>query len=229
MYASGGTRMLVNSPDQQQSQDQITRFTDPYMTGLGNVVRARIGWIRPENSTFSNLIAKTTGPNIWPLVDRLAKSFESTILTDLGQVKAKPNVLIDAELLQRYTSEFARWDSLRDPYWRGTPARADFQTLRHTTGPLVVRPSTLAINYLCQIPKRKPVADLLISVLVADLVFLQALWLLFTLGIGYWLKSRDERSEYCLGCAGRLDQTLENGESMRYERLQPNVKVSDVE
>jgi hypothetical protein len=229
MYASSGTRMLVNSPNQQQSHDQITRFADPHMTGLSNVVKARIGWIRPEHSTFSNLIANTTGPNIWPLVDRLAKSFESTILTDLGQVDAKLNVLVDAELLQQYTYEFAEWDSHRDRRWRGTPARKDFQTLRHKTGPLVVRRSTLAINYLGQIPKRKPLADLLISVLVADLVFLQALWLLFTLGMGYWLKSRDERSEYCLGCAVRLNQTLENGESMRYERLQPDVNVSDVE
>jgi hypothetical protein len=66
IYSNTGTRM------------------DPSQQGLNGLIY-RIGWIRSEDSSFSNLIAKTTGPNnISSVVDRLAKSFESIVLTDLG-------------------------------------------------------------------------------------------------------------------------------------------------
>lgn len=224
LYPNSGTRMNPSSTDPYETHDQITQFSDPFTSGL-NAIIVRIGWIRPENSTLSNLIAKTTGPNIWPIVDMLAKSFESTILTDLGQVNAKPNVLVDPELLQQYTSKFATWAGIGDDIWHGVPAIDNYESLRHTTGPLAVNPSTLAINYLCQIPKRKPLADLIISVLVANLVFLQALWLIFTFGMGYWLKRKDERSEYCIGCVGRMGHVQEASEPARYQKVNTHVEI----
>jgi len=215
IYANSGTRM---NPGSKEPHDGITQFSDPFTTGFRGLI-ARTGWIRAENSTLPNLIAKTTGPNIWPIVDRLAKSFESTILTDLGQVNVQPNVLVNPQLLQAYSSDFAAWTRARDYNWHGIPATTDYQSLQHTTGPLVVNPSTLAINYLCQIPRRKPAGDLIISVLVADLVFLQALWLTFTLCMGYWMKWKDDESDHCLGCLQRMGQVQGTSEQARYEKL----------
>src|ERR1700753_3785313 len=53
----------------------------------------KIGWIREAQSSLPLLVSATSGPNIWPSVDRLAKSFQSTILTRLGQITSQPNIL----------------------------------------------------------------------------------------------------------------------------------------
>lgn len=225
------SRMNAKAKANEKTHDQITQFSDPGLSGIDSLV-SRVGWIREENSTLSNLIAKTTGTNIWPIVDKLAKSFESTILTDLGQINARPNVLVDPKLLQNYTSVFEAWFDVRGDVnnrWHGIPATANYEKLRRSTGPIGVNPSTLAISYLCQIPKRKPPGDLFISVLVADLVFLQALWLVFTFGMGYWMKRKDETTDYCLGCAGRLGQLHEANEQARYKKLKAHVEDTSMQ
>ena len=55
--------------------------------------------------------------------------------------------------------------------------------------------------------------------LVADLVFLQALWLIFTLCMGYWMKWKDDESDHCLGCLQRMGQVQGTSEQARYEKL----------
>lgn len=217
IYTNFETRMNLSAKP-HDTHDGITRFSDPVISGL-NSLAFRTGWIREENSTFSKLIAHTPGPNIWPIVDRLAKAFESTILTDLGQVDAGPNVLVDAKLLQKYTTDFPAWYNASNPMWVGIPATADYEALKKTTGPLVVNPSTLAITYLCQIPKRKPAGDLITSVLVADLVFLQALWLVFTFVLGYLVQREDAAAGYCVGCATRIGNEEIGGGKVEYKRV----------
>jgi hypothetical protein len=138
-------------------------------------------------------------------VDRLAKSFESTILTDLGQNEARPNVVTDAVTLQEYTADFVPWIEAHPKNWHGIPAMADYQTLSNTTGPLGVNPSTLAISYLCQVPKRKPLVELIVAVFVADLVFLQALWMVFTFIMEYVVKRKDKTMSYCSGCTSGIE------------------------
>lgn len=150
----------------------------------------------------------------------MAKSLESTILTDLGQQSAQPNILSDAELLQHFTANFSQmteWAALnREPllnlnitgktinseYLVG-PAIQDYNTLKDTTGPLGVRPSTFALNYLCSVPQRKSTGSLLISLTVADLVFLQTVWLLFTFAICFIMRRRDPTTDHCEGCLER--------------------------
>ena len=137
-----GTNINLNATD---PRDGITSLSDPGSKGLDGLV-SRVGWIRLENSSLEHLITSTTGPNIWIPADRLAKSFESTILTDLGQITTRPNVLIDERLLQNFTSDFSdifqKWDEVG-------PAQADYNSLKASTGPLQVNPSVLATNYLC--------------------------------------------------------------------------------
>jgi hypothetical protein len=82
----------------------------------------------------------------------------------------------------------------------------------------------LAIGYLCQIPKRKPTGNLILSVLVTDLVFLQVLWLFFTFYISQYMKRKDDSSDTCAGYAAHLGYVEQDnsGDQMCYERLVPD-------
>ena len=52
------------------------------------------------------------------------------------------------------------------------PARDSYEALKDQTGPLQ---AVVFTKYLCQVPRRKSTGTLLLSILVADLVFMQAL------------------------------------------------------
>ena len=81
------------------------------------------------------------------------------------------------------------------------PAIQDYNTLEGTTGPLEVHTSTFAMEYLCSSsPQRKSIGDLLISLTVADLVFIQAAWVCFTMLVLYYLRKQDSTADYCEGC-----------------------------
>jgi len=133
------------------------------------------------------LVNRDIGPSIWIEADNLAKVLESTILTDLGQQHTHPNILADADLIQHFSSNFSQitdyaqlnWWPLLDLNHTGKtlddeflvgPAIQDYNTLKDTTGPLGVKPSVFAMNYLCSVPQRKSTQSLLISLTVADLV-----------------------------------------------------------
>jgi hypothetical protein len=127
-----------------------------------------------------------TYPQYYHAADLWAKAFQSTILTDPGQTQYQPNMLSNATLLQYFTSNFS--DIVNDVivFAKGYYDAAslmnqiqvteDYDSLRDMTGKLEVRPSTIATRYLCQTSQRKPTGNLILSVLVADLVLLQALW-----------------------------------------------------
>lgn len=139
---------------------------------------------------MGGLVDQGINPPIWIEADNLAKALESTILTDLGQQDAHPNILADADLIQHFSSNFSMitdvaqvgwWPTLDlnktgktldDEYLVG-PAIQDYNTLKDTTGPLGVRPSVFAMNYLCSVPQRKSTQSLLISLTIADLVSLR--------------------------------------------------------
>jgi hypothetical protein len=57
---------------------------------------------------------------------------------------------------------------------------------------------------ICQVPQLKSAASLIISILVADLVFLHALWKILNLGVSLWLERKQPEANYCLGCEMRL-------------------------
>ncbi|KAL9623441.1 MAG: hypothetical protein Q9160_002334 [Pyrenula sp. 1 TL-2023] len=150
-------------------------------------------------------ILSSQGPNqdIWPLADALAKSFLSTILVDLGQVSSPfPNLLINATALQHFTAPFPTiLENLANA--RPGPAQEDFNTLKSTTGPLQVTPSVIFSKYICQVPRKKSAINIIIAVLIADLVFLQALWKMLTWGTeALFLGKRKDGSHAnrCDGC-----------------------------
>ena len=56
------------------------------------------------NSTSISALASTdVSPNVWIAADSLAKSFYSTVMTDLGQTNTQSNILLNATALQYFT------------------------------------------------------------------------------------------------------------------------------
>lgn len=133
------------------------------------------------------LVKQSAHPNIWIYADRLAKSAYSTILVDLGQVNASPNILTNATALQLFTADFGNLKIGKNiANTQPGPATGDYATLRSQTGPLNLTASTINAKYWCQVPQRKSTGNLLVSILLADLVFLQSLWQLFKVGVEYF-------------------------------------------
>ena len=131
--------------------------------------------------------------DIWMPADSLTKAFYSTVLTDLGQTDSRPNVLVDADLLPYYTRNFTNITKdrlsmhIKPESKLGIRGFSAFYNIEDVLGAL---PSVFSTSYLCSAPKRKSFGSLTISILVADLVFLQALWRIYTLGVGAYLSRR---------------------------------------
>ena len=69
-------------------------------------------------------------------------------------------------------------------------------------------PSTISAEYLCQVPVRKPWGSLLVSVLVADIVFLQVLWTVLKWVVTLMVERGQEDANYCLGCAQKTQHDM---------------------
>jgi hypothetical protein len=140
----------------------------------------------------------------------------SAMVTDLGQtqVAMKSNIVTDETALKYFSANFSRWDGIYN--WALSGKRMKFESFEERqngtdpTGPLRVTPSIITTKYLCQVPKRKPIGNIFISVLLADLVLLQAAWQLYTFGVGQFLQRTHEISNYCEGCYGEIQK--ENGD-----------------
>jgi hypothetical protein len=122
----------------------------------------------------------------------LAKSFYSAISADLGS--NKPNILTDEAALQKYTSNYSTIDF---NLVSAGPAYDSYDALKPVLGKPQITPSTIFTTYLCQTPERKLTTALVISVLLADLVLLRALWSIMTLVAVYFVKARDAKGENC--------------------------------
>ncbi|QIW95658.1 hypothetical protein AMS68_001176 [Peltaster fructicola] len=161
-----------------------------------------------EKFTYGNntdnpatLLAGKVIPNIWIEADTMAKAFYSTMMTDLGQVNARQNILADADLLTYFTANLGKTETSSGQPWG--PMRGQYNAKNSTIGPLEVKPSILTMDYLCQVPVLKDTGNLLISLMVADLVFVQALWFLFKHITIYFMKRQRIAQNCCEGCAQR--------------------------
>jgi len=135
-------------------------------------------------------------PDIWTDVDACGKSLYSTVLADLGQ-SSGPNLLSKPDLLSQYTQNFKPNSTANA---KAGPATSSYDELRAQTGPLAIVPSTIYQQYICQVPVRKSIGSLIITVTVANLVFLQALWKICTLGATKYANVKDKTAMYCAGC-----------------------------
>ena len=144
--------------------------------------------------TVSELASTNATPNIWLASDSLAKSFYSTILTVLGQMTIVPSSLLNATALQHFTQNFTSMQN-NTPNAQPGPARDSYEALKDQTGPLNTSTAVISTKYLCQVSRRKSTGTLLVSILVADLVFMQALWKIFTICTVAWLAHKDPRGK----------------------------------
>ncbi|KAI1209371.1 uncharacterized protein F4807DRAFT_91589 [Annulohypoxylon truncatum] len=149
----------------------------------------------PVTAEFLN--ATSEYPNIWTKADTLAKSTYSTILTDLGQTTATPNILSDATLLTYFTSNISQIEMAN---FKAGPANESFDDLNATTGPLRVTPSVISTTYLCQVPELKSAGNLILAIIVADLVLMQGVWQLYKISAEWYLTRRQPTANYCQGC-----------------------------
>lgn len=140
----------------------------------------------------------------WGAADKLAKIFESTVMTDLGQVSYQPNVLTDPSLVNWFTANYSQIDTKltaieNEAWYLPLPDHHDLNAEDEKL--LGVNPSVLALTYLCQVPQRKGFGDLFISVLIADLVLLQALWTITMFVATMLAERKDPQANFCDGCA----------------------------
>jgi len=171
------------------------------------------------------LVAQASYPNIWAQADTLAKAAYSTVLTDFGDTSNPNNILTDPGLLTYYTSNFTELVRNIANAYPG-PAVRPYGT--EGSGPLGTTPSVISMKYSCQVPQRKPAGDLFgeselipvrtrkasadntfpVTILIADLVLLQALWFLFKHGVNLFFLKRRSDAEHCAGCVA---ETRANG------------------
>lgn len=128
---------------------------------------------------------------------------------------ASSNVLLQDKALQTFSSGVA-FTSFPWVNFVPGPATGDYDALKGTTGKLGTSPSVISTKYTCQIPTRKPAGPLILSILVADLVFLQTAWSIYTFVAGLLLQEKDKPS-YCEGC---LKQMGTPAEGVPLERLE---------
>ena len=205
---TGATIASNDLAGNQAYTNVIVNDTAAWMTGKNvEQLDSTIGAV--PNISFITLAAMVNG---------LAKAVYATVLTDLGQSNFS-NALADpertihlatqaAELLTPGKPDWPNFSALvslsEGPLPSGSPPldhSAAFFAWFNTSLPAAT-PSTISAQYLCQVPVRKPWGSLLVSVLVADLVFLQVFWKVLNWAVVSGLERRHPDARYCLGCGG---------------------------
>ena len=209
---------LVYKKGQTVNSDCMTEFTQPNASSpiqdisdlnffnidyrfISNAMPVHVFTPGIDNNptSVSNLTSNNAPPNVWLASDSLAKSFYSTIMTDLGQTTATPNILLNETALQYFTQNFTAMESI---YMKSIfvnavpgPANDSYDALKNQTGPLKTSVAVISTKYLCQVPRRKSTGTLFVSILVADLVFMQALWKIYNLLTVTWLVHKDPKGK----------------------------------
>ncbi|OAL25926.1 hypothetical protein AYO22_04553 [Fonsecaea multimorphosa] len=209
----------VLQDDFMTSSDQTTGYAANY--GIVGGSRVEIGNPPIVDTTIGEI-------NVGRAVDYFAKSLYSFVLADLGQ-RFGPNVLADSGILDEF------WTACSNEIFQDAgygfaaldimPMRS-FDTLKNTTGPIGISKATLNAQYLCQIPHRKDTGSILVAVIVADLVLLQAAWKLFSWITTFWLEKKDPEAKFCSGCAAKLGPPLVGTEGGGVDRLRNSYEMS---
>lgn len=170
-------------------------------------------WLGGSNwqAGFVTVVGYKQWNSIVTAVDGLAKSIYSTVLTDLGQ-SVDSNIFANQTTFLAFTNQTVAYAASldRDPrpayfvsWIDNTTIFFDYYRAAVPTG---VAPSTISQQYLCQVPQRKSTGSLLVSIIVADLVFLQVLWETLNFLVGLVMARRHPESKYCMGCEKQLQE-----------------------
>ncbi|EXF83778.1 hypothetical protein CFIO01_01505 [Colletotrichum fioriniae PJ7] len=171
-----------------------------------------------------------------------AKILFSLLSLDLGNCQA-PNLLLDDRGLQY--AILAPDDYNRDPgrilngsrsqlygsdRYNQIPApgsndtnsglvtlRESYNKFQPMMGPLSCNNATIVSQYLCSVPQQKNGGAMLFSILLADLLFLQAAWKILTWIADGMVSRGNTEAMYCQGCQARIGtyQSLQDFSSTR--------------
>lgn len=213
------------SPDSIYENGVVTLFRNPTVddyTRLDFFQSSARFWDNygNENNTnasvpLSDWPSRTDLPDITTTLDTFAKSLYSLVLSDFGS-DAKTNALrtrrgiewLSSQVDDKLASQnFRRLDNIpningmeADSYPINETYELVVKDLGHPPDLTDTRLPTIYTEYLCSIPKRRDWGALLVSVLVADLVFLQTAWQLLNFVATQWMQRRYEDVNYCVGC-----------------------------
>lgn len=128
-------------------------------------------------------------------------------MTDLGQMSLPnaSNVLTNSAVLRKYADRISplrnRNSTIGIPTLYEQLPDGTYDSLRAGigAGPLDLTPSVISTNYLCSVPQMKSFGNLFVSILLADLVFLNAIWFIFCLVVDRFF-IRSPSANHCEGC-----------------------------
>ncbi|KAI1426861.1 hypothetical protein F5Y12DRAFT_793587 [Xylaria sp. FL1777] len=161
--------------------------------------------LNPSNDTYSiyytkpNMTTNSVLSDYGDFVvatDSLAKVMEAAIMTDLAQTSWDvDNIFTSPELLRTFfNNQSSQYSGYLPGLAIGGPQ--DFSD----DIPLGFVPSVISTTYLCEVPMRKGWANLIVSLIVADLVFLRALWAVFCFIVGHFQSRHYPDANSCEGC-----------------------------
>jgi hypothetical protein len=154
-------------------------------------------------------------------IDSLGKSMYSAVLTDLGQTNlpTHSNIVANATTLQYFSQNCSIAASLASILNLPEIESQDYDTVQNSdspTGPLALTPSVISTEYLCQVPQRKPLGDIFVAVLLADLVLLQAAWKLYIFGVDQVMARTQSSANVCEGCLHNEDDKRTRAQEVAY-------------
>lgn len=189
-------------------------------------------WAISDRSIVVDNVASSRSRDVFSAGRSWAEVFTSAMWTDLGQPE-RPNIFSDPDRLEQYAQNISTIVSrLEDqgPISDADRAKqaADIQRIfpnnstvqdlvESSSTRLAIEPAEFATNYLCQVPVRKPWGNLVISILVADLVFLRALWTIVNFIAMYFAKQQSPTGNSCETCARRAESenAIHQGDGVR--------------
>jgi hypothetical protein len=201
----------------------------------------------PADQLFNNA---TLLPNVSATATEalgFAKAFYSLVLVDLGQ-RETPNLFLDEDLLKYALNAPDDIFRAADSEWLGSdrvsttldaneyctlcapndtscdtyvPMNQSYDAFKDQLGPLNATAATIFMQYACSVPQARSVGTMFLAVLLADLVFLQALWALFNLITAWFMRRRFSHSNVCEGCLAREELLLAEMGPLGYNHVNP--------
>jgi hypothetical protein len=150
---------------------------------------------------------------------QFAKILHSLVQIDLGSTNV-PNLLLDEDGIQYalnapddmnrqpggmlFVTDAASFQYFAQIPWpNGTGTllpNASYDAISPLMGKLGTTKTTIFVRYICSILEQKSTGTMLLAILIADLVFLQAAWKIFKWVAETILERRDPGAMVCDGC-----------------------------
>lgn len=172
--------------------------------------RSTYGWfgIKNDGGVIYEAAENVTKLGLLPDLEAISVLFHSTVMADLGQ--RGPNILDDPKRLEYFASNFTR--EKKPDGGLNVPeglAAGPYTSSNASKWNISINDSVFSATYLCRVPRLKSSSSLIFSLLVADLVLLQALWKVFVVVVDAYMVRTYREMRSCEAC--RWGKADENG------------------